>query len=218
MATERKKAPRFTTPAGIAAYPRILGTPDTKFDEDGVWSIKVKFPDMKTAKPVIEKIKEAALEAKAEAKADDKFMANLKKKKKTLDNAALDLPYSEDEETGEVTVGFKMKASGISKKNGERWNMRPAVFDAQGAPVPQETKVGSGSKVKVAYELGGFHTPLGWGVSMRLVAVQILELVEWGQGSATSYGFEVEDAPEGTEAADSDDKEDADEDDGSDEF
>ena len=220
MASEekRKKNPRFTTPAGIAAYPRLLGKPDTKFDEDGVWSVKVKFADMKTAQPVIDRINAAVEEAVALAKADDKFLAKLKSKKKKLADAQLDLPYTEDEETGEVTVGFKMKASGISKKDKQPWSMRPAVFDAAGKPVDPETKVGSGSKVKVAYEVGPFLTPLGYGVSMRLCAVQILDLVEWGQGDASSYGFEVEDSDAGDEDDSDDAAEDSDEDDGSDEF
>ena len=36
------KLPSFTTPDGIAQYPRLL-IPDTKFTADGVYSVKMEF-------------------------------------------------------------------------------------------------------------------------------------------------------------------------------
>ena len=98
-----------------------------------------------------------------------------------------------------MTFRFKLKAK-VTPKQGDPFEQRPAIFDAKGKPL-QEAKIGGGSKVKVAYELIPYYTAIaGAGVSLRLKAVQVIDLVEFSGGaSADAFGFGEE---EGYEAED----------------
>lgn len=179
-------------PVGIAEYPRITGTADTKFDADGVWRIKVRFDNPADVADILAECEKVVAQRMDEAKVE-RAEAKKKDPKKTFKPLKLaDSSIVTNEETGAVTIGFKMKASGISKKTQKPWAMRPAVFDAAGQPLAPDKQVGGGSKVMVAYTLNPFSTAIGVGVSLRLEAVQVIELVEFGQGDAAQYGFKNE--------------------------
>lgn len=206
MSDTKKKAPIFTTPVGRAHYPRILGEPDTKFKPEGVWSVKAEFQlsDPAVSK-MLDRFEQVISEAKNNAKADQDYMLSLKKRKKAL--AEADRSFVVDEDAGTVTVNFKMTASGKSKKTGKAWERRPAVFGADNTPIDPQAKVGSGSEVRVAYTCEPFYTAVGYGCSIRLEAVQVVKLVEWGM-DAGAFGFEAAmdadedaDAEDGTEEA-----------------
>lgn len=110
--------------------------------------------------------------------------------------------YENDEPTGEYEFNFKMKASGVSKKTGKPWTRKPAVFNAKGKPMSDEekAKVGGGSVVKVAYEITPFYTAaLGAGVSLRLEAVQVLELKSFQARDASAFGFGEEEGYDGVD-------------------
>jgi hypothetical protein len=48
--------------------------------------------------------------------------------------------------------------------------------------------------LQVSYEANPFYTGgLGAGVSLRMEAVMVHELVEWAQRDASGYGFDVDD-------------------------
>lgn len=200
-----------TTIKGRASYPR-LSTPDTKFNKAGVYKCNLEFPTSdkpghKWATEMVERIKQGQAKALADAKAAAKEAGKKFKSKLT------DLPYSIDEDTGAVTLNFKMTASG-EREDGSKWTSKVAVFDAKGKPMKTIPNVGSGSLVKVSFEFSPFCTALGAGVSLKLNAVQLLELVEFGTRDATGYGFGEED---GYESKDNDEKEDAEEDEDGDE-
>lgn len=186
------------TPAGIAEWPH-LHAPDTKFDTDyGVYRIKVRFENqavvqdiLDAARKLIAEEMEAEKARRAEAKKKDP-----KKTFKPLKEA--DSPIVINEDTGEVTISFKAKAGGISKKDQKPWTRKIAVFDSAMQPLPEGTRVGGGSTVKVAYDMQAFATAIGVGVSMRLEAVQVLKLVEFGQASAGYFGFENEEPEDDT--------------------
>jgi hypothetical protein len=103
---EKKKKDLRVTPIGIAVWPRVNGTPDTQFDDAGVWSTRLRFSgaDAVQTKSDVDELLEKSL---ADAKADPKL------KGKKIKRA--DAPYTEDEETGDLIVNFKMKASGVRK-------------------------------------------------------------------------------------------------------
>lgn len=171
------------SPRGVAVYPH-LNAPDVKFKAEGKLHTKLRCT-ADDAAPLVEKLKEMQQKAFAEAKADPK---NKGKKVKLAD-----LPFAVDDETGEVTFTFSTQASGISKKTGEPWVRKLAVYDAAGVALKPIPKVGGGSVLKVSFEPGAFYTALvGAGVTLRLEAVQIIKLEEWGDRSASSYGFEKE--------------------------
>lgn len=193
MATERKKSIRHTSPKGIAQYPRLFGEADTKFDAAGVWSVKLQFPLSDPAVSKMVELFEGVIEqAGKNAKADEVYMTGLKKRKKTL--AECDRSFIVDEDTGMVTATFKAKASGVSKKDNKPWKRIVPVFDRFGAVMPQETKLGSGSEMKVSFSAEPFHTAVGYGCSLRLEAAQVSKLVEWGSGNAAMFGFDADEA------------------------
>lgn len=182
------KNPRYTTPAGIAQYP-YLTKPDTKFNPDGEYKISVEIPGA-AAQDIVTFL-------------DEQFEASVAKAKKENQGKKIkqgDVPYSVDDDTGKVTVRFKLKAK-VTPKMGDPFEQRPALFDAKGKPIGPDTKIGGGSKVKVAYELVPYYTAIaGAGISLRLKAVQVIDLVEFSGGaSSEAYGFGQE---EGYEAED----------------
>jgi hypothetical protein len=75
------------------------------------------------------------------------------------------------------------------------------LFDAKGKPLSKDIKIGGGSKMKVSYEILPYYTAIaGAGISLRLKAVQVIDLVEYSSGgSGESYGFGKEDGYEATE-------------------
>ena len=187
----KKKNERFVTPAGKASYP-YLTNPDTKFNPDGEYKVKLILPETE-AKELVDLIDAKMEESMAKAKKDNPKVKKIK---------AADVPYSsveddEGDETGEIGFSFKQKAI-ITKKDGEKINMKVYLFDTKNKPVNIKGYVGGGSTIKVAFEIIPFYTKLiGAGVSLRLRAVQILDLVT-GSSDGSNFGFgEEEDGFEG---------------------
>jgi hypothetical protein len=180
----KSKNPRYVSPAGIAQYP-YLTKPDTKFNPDGEYKLKLEIP-ADQAQDIVTFLDEQHELAQAKAKKDNPG-------KKIKEGSA---PYEVNEDTGKVSVSFKLKAK-VTPKSGDPFEQKPAIFDAKGKPL-QDAKIGGGSKVKVAYELVPYYTAIaGAGVSLRMKAVQVIDLVEYGGGAgADAYGFGEEDGYE----------------------
>lgn len=177
------------TPAGIAVYPK-LNEPDTKFDPNGTYSVRLKLTDEEAA-PLIETIDELIDEAFDAAVAEAKTPAAKKKIKRA------DVPYRAEENdqgepTGYTLFNFKRKASGVTKE-GRVWAYACPVFDAKLKPVDlTKVKIGGGSTLVVSYSAAPYNVPaIGVGASLRLEAVQLLDLKEWGVKDASSFGFSV---------------------------
>ena len=162
----------FTTPKGMAQYP-WLSKPDTKFNEEGEYKVNLVLPK-KDAAPVIEQINAA-------------FAENLKeevKKNKGKEIKTANPPYTDEldddnKPTGNVIIKFKSKAM-----------YPPAIFDAKGN-VMKESNIWGGSVIRVNSSIAPYNVGLiGAGVSLRLRAVQVIEYVEGGTGSADRFGFE----------------------------
>lgn len=181
----KAKNPRYVTPAGIAQYP-YLTKPDTKFNPDGEYKLKLEIPG-EAAQDLVTFLDEQQEAAVAKAKKE-----NPGKKIKEGNS-----PYEVDDDTGKVVVNFKLKAK-VTPKSGDPFEQRPAIFDAKGKPLQADAKIGGGSKVKVAYELVPYYTAIaGAGLSLRLKAVQVIKLVEYSGGaSADAFGFGEEDGYE----------------------
>ena len=178
-----------TTPRGVFIYP-YLNDADTRFVAEGLFRVKWSGTP-EAAAGMVEEIDAAMEHAMADAIKNEESPA---KKKKIEKKGLADCPYQETDE-GMIEINFKMKASGIRKKDGKPWSMRPAIFDGQGNLIPSDQlpQIGGGTEGKISYELGEFYTPLvGSGVSLRLRAAQILVLVEFGGGTAEEHGFESE--------------------------
>lgn len=193
---------KLTTPKGVAVYPHV-NQPDTRFNKEGIYSIKLRLE----GEEADQLVREIDAEMKASYQAAVKTVADAaaKNKKKPAKVKQADPPYQRDEDTGAVSFTFKMNATGKTK-TGEVFTRQPVIFDKYGKPV-QGMKLGGGSTVRVSYDLFPFYTAMvGAGVSLRLAAVQVLKLVEFG-ADAGYYGFEAEAEEgevEGTPAGDKD--------------
>lgn len=168
----------ITTPKGVLVYPH-LNKADTKFDTHGVWRANLRLTAQE-AQGLMKTIDEAI-----EANANEQ--TKIKGKKVKIANP----PYSEDED-GNFVFTFKLKASG-TRANGERWEQKPILYDAKGNVfMPNGKTIWGGTQAKIAFQLSPyFVSSIGAGVSLRLKAVQIIELVTGG-AEASSYGFSEE--------------------------
>jgi hypothetical protein len=170
---------RLTSPAGIAVYPKIE-KPDTKFDANGVYSVDLDLSGEEAA----------TLVAKLQKIADADYANECKAKgKKALKRA--DMPWKQTDD-GKTRFKFKLKAKGGTGE--KQWDQKPALFDAKGNPV-SNLNVGSGSTIKVAFDCAPYFTAMvGHGISLRLRAVQVLELREYIAGdNFDAFGFKATD-------------------------
>lgn len=206
---------KVLTLAGTAKFP-YLNDPDTKFNKDGEYRIRLVLEDdsnqqagTNQGRSIKEMLEEAAQKAYDETKAQlEETLKSEKGEKKAKAKAALDklkladLPikpvYDDNgDETGEIEVAFKMKAQRKGKKEGEIVKQAPRLFDSKGGKFPVSKAIWGGSKVKVAGQIIPFYTAaVGAGASLRLSAVQLIELSSGGGGSAESFGFGKEDGYE----------------------
>jgi hypothetical protein len=170
----------LTTPAGIARFPS-LNRPDTKFSEVGVYKVNLEMSS-EDAEPFIKQIEALFAEF-----LDDK-KRELKKDKLKLHAA----PWEDND--GLVQLKLKVPAMGKNKETGEEYSRKPTLFDAAGKE--EDVNIGGGSKLKVAVVPYCWYTAsLGAGITLQPKAVQVLDLVTWGDGgSAQAYGFDVSEA------------------------
>lgn len=202
MSDDKRISVKKTTPKGIAVWPK-LDTPDTKFDAEGVYTVKLKLTDEEAA-PYVVLINKLAADHFEKTKAACKDPVKKKKIKLTED-----MPYKpeydkEGNETGHTILSFKMKASGVSKKTGKPWTRKPSLFDAKGEKIVKVPNIGGGSLIRVSCEYVPWDNPKGEvGTSARLEGVQIIKLCSFGDRSASEHGFGQED--DGYEAESGDD-------------
>lgn len=183
-----------TTPKGVFKYPR-LNEPDTKFKDEGEYSVKLVLDEdaAEKLKAKLQPVWEAAIEKGKEEYNKLPVATRKKNEFKTVEYFQPIYDEETEEETGEYEFNFKMRASGVSRKTGKKWKRQPVLFDAKGNRLPNSLSVWGGTVGKVAFEAVPFFTVgVGAGISLRLNAVQIIELVSEGGGTADSYGFEEE--------------------------
>jgi len=167
----------IVTPRGKLVYPH-LNKADTKFDKDGVWRANLRIPK-EEAKQLVDDI-----DNQIQSNATEE--TNKRNKKVKVANP----PYTDDGE-GNYVFNFKLKASGI-RPNGERWSQKPILYDSKGNLFNNKDIIWGGTEAKVAFQPSSYYVPsIGAGVSLRLKAVQILNLVSSNQ-DASSYGFKQE--------------------------
>jgi hypothetical protein len=190
MAAKKSKLPRLTSPKGVAKYP-WLSSPDTQFNSDGVYKVSLLI-DREEARELCEVLDKAAGEALAEAKSNAKSPAIAKQ-------ITMAPPYhvvtdDEGEETGQIEFRYKMNAL-VKFKDGTIKAMKPFIFDAFGKQMPVCPNVYGGSILKVNFSPAPYYAASNKsaGVSLRMNAVQIVELVSGQGGSATGFGFAKED-------------------------
>ena len=175
---------RLTTPKATFKYPKLI-EPETKFTPEGHYKVTAVIPADEAD------YMSAQLDTLFEA-----HKASLKTQAPSQKFKAIDPSYGYEDIDGKpcFTISVKMKAKGMDR-DGRSWSAVPALFDASGAPVKDRDALRgmwSGTTGRVSFEACPFYQPaLGAGITLRLKAVQILDLVESG-GSANSFGFQEE--------------------------
>ena len=166
---------------GAAIFPH-LNKPDVRFNEAGENKVTLKVAKSDATEML--KLYTSALD-------DSLKLAEQNHKGKGIKQAPK--PYTEEGDY--VFFKFKMKATGVNQKTKEKFSQKPQLFDAKKNQIPLNTIIWGGSKMRVAYNLVSYYTPmLGAGITARLKAVQVIELVE----GKDSNLFEKEDGYEAT--------------------
>lgn len=207
MAQSRKRAPRYTTDKGTAVFPHLV-TPDTKFNAEGEYHTKIRLEidsliydeKRKAVGTVVEVIDEKIAEAVAfytEQNAGKKD-----KRGKPVEVVEADPPYEVDGDS-HVLVKVKLKASGKNRQTGEDFTQKPALFDAKGSKFTPD-RLWNGSIIKPAFEIVPYFaaTDKKAGVTLRLKAVQVIELVTASAPGADAFGFGEEEGYESGEEED----------------
>lgn len=183
----------FLTPAGIAVYPR-LNEPDYKFNPLGVFSLRLRVAkqDAVSMIKIIEDLRAAEVK-------------DQEKKLRVKAVKLADLPFKDvvdDQGNPTEFTEIKMKLPyEVNTKSGKSWTQRPALYDGNLKPLKKDLIIGSGSKLIVSFEPYPFYVAsVGCGVSLRIRAVQVLDLVVGGQASPEQQGFTAVESPDLSEA------------------
>lgn len=201
MAEAKKpKKTQYITPEGevTSAY---LNKPSTKYKEDGEYSVKLKFHKKDIAalcsqlQPLLEQAHEEGEAAFAELPA-----ASRKKLGSCTKDDLYTIVYdSEDKETDYVEMSFKSSAVRKDKKTNEKYEVRVPVFSAgKKTPLAKVPNIGKGTTAKASFTVAPYFVSGtgACGLTKYLNAVQILDLIEFGGGTLTSYGFDMEEGYE----------------------
>jgi len=188
---EKRKNPTGVTPKGTFKFPKFQ-EPDTAFNQNAYkCTLVLPHEEAKALLQQIDKEVEQSVEdRKEEVKPADK-------KKVEPEYPYEDECDEEGNETGNVEIKFKQNAV-IETKKGKTIDMKPALFDAKRNPIPKNTNVGGGSVGKISYEIAGYGREGGKkaGVTLRLKAAQVIQLVQYGARDADDYGFDEEEGDE----------------------
>ena len=169
----------ITTPKGKAIYPRI-NEPDTKFNVDGVYSAKIHVSegDFNAFKGQI-----------------DKWFA-VEYKRLCEENGNKKLRLSATSPVAITPEGdYQIFAKQVARKQTKKGELTFTIaqFDSKGAKITDGPNIGSGSILKLAVEPSAWYSPtVGAGYTLRLKAVQVIELCEFNGGGNDNFGFSSE--------------------------
>ncbi|RUT87640.1 MULTISPECIES: hypothetical protein [unclassified Mesorhizobium] len=220
---------RVSTPRVTLKYPKLdrVDYGSEKYpDKDGSYNTRF-IADRADPKVSAMLAKIDAVMVRAKELAEEKFSKMDIKARKKIEaktgGIVADEPYSTvydddtEEDTGKIDMKVKMKAKGVygprHPRKGETWTAKPDIFDGKGKPMKKGLQIWGGSVAIINFDLEPYFVDGSgsYGVSRRLNAVQIIELVSGGQRAASSYGFEAEE--DGFDANDVETEEDEDNDD-----
>ncbi len=170
-------AQTLTTGIGTSIYPKLI-VPDTKFNADGLYScrITVSEDDFKAFQAQLDPIVEKAYKATCTAQGKEVKRANTPVK------------INDD---GEFEIFAKQAAKINVTPTADNPDgvveFKIALYDANVKPITHEPKIGSGTKLKMSVTPYTWFVPSqGFGYTLRLKAVQILELKEYQQTGFTA--------------------------------
>ena len=188
----KKQQIKMTTPKGTAIWP-WLNEPNRKFEPAGVYAVNLRMM-MSDAQDFIDNI------TKVRDEHHNEQTKELKKKIKKADLPIIEVVDDQGDETGEVELKLKLKAS--YEYDGKTITQRPLIMDAKQKPIGDEVRIGSGTTMRCGVEVRPWYVASqGVGVSLRLRVVQVIDLVEFGGGGTSGFDFEDEEGFESVAAA-----------------
>lgn len=170
---------------GKALWAKVF-EPDTKFVPEGEYSVSVVIPEAEAAN-VCEQLEEIINDKLSEVVKDNP-------KLKTVLSTRSPFEKEVDEagtETGNLIFKTKTKAR-IKSRDGKVYEQNVAVVDAKRTPMDGSTLIGNGSTIKVAFEPFSYmmQSTKQVGVTLRLKAVQVIDLVEYGNSTTSIFDEE----------------------------
>jgi len=164
------------TPKGRTHWLKVF-KPDTKFDTDGFYGGKLILDDA-DAQDIM---------ADLDAAFEKAIAAATKETGKPRAKIRTTAPYEIDQETGDVSLKFKLKAK-ITTKNGDSFTQKPRVVDAKTVPITSEIPLWNNSLVRVGFQIIPYYTSLaGAGLSLRMKSVQVLEALAGADTSTSDF-------------------------------
>lgn len=167
---------------GKAMWVKVF-EPDTKFNPTGVYSVDLLKPELEAAK----------LSDYLESLVNDRLNEEVKSNPKLEGKLSTHFPFEEDEDkegnkTGDIKFKFKLDAVG-KRRDGSTWEQKPLVVDAKLTPMTGDTLIGNGSTINVSFEPRTYYVPATKmvGVKLHLRGVQVMELVEYGNGASSMF-------------------------------
>ena len=198
----KQKLPRFSTPAGKARFPKLIEPDEYKgkkaYKVDLVLTASEAQELATKLQPVFDEfiklhtqeLTDKLAEA-SNAKAKKDAEAALAKFQADPQRAFCEEEYDADGElTGNMVFKFKTNHS-YQNKQGETIIRKVKFFDAEPKQVYPEA-VGGGSTLKVNFTPSPYHLGGAKGLSLKINAVQIIELSSFGEVSAEDCGFGAE--------------------------
>ena len=174
----------FVSPQGIAKFPALLKADDHYDKPHGIYKVDLIVTPTQA--------KEVAAHAKREAV---KFKNDDLKSNPSRKDWGIHIPVAPDlnkekEETGQMILRFKQKKM-IITRDGREIEKKIFICDADGNRTTNVDPKG-GSKINVAYYMLAYMAPSTktYGVTFRLLGVQIIDLVE---SSERDMGFSKQD-------------------------
>jgi hypothetical protein len=171
-----KQLPIYFTPKGRTNWLKIF-KPDTKFDVDGFYGGKL----------VIDNSDAPEIMGMLDAMFEKAIASAVEETGKPANKIRTTEPYEVDQETGDITLKFKLKAK-ITTKSGDTFAQKPKVVDAKTKPITTEIPLWNGSLVRVGFQVIPYYTSLaGAGLSLRMKSVQVLEALAGTDTSTADF-------------------------------
>lgn len=169
----------FTTPLVTVQSPYLL-VPDTKFNPAGNLKCSFTVEDYDFWRCIIGQCKEDLKE----------YAAKIHKESGKKPYLSVDQPWSENDDR---TITFKTKRIATIKKNNKITTITIPQFDAKCQPIVPMVDICEGSIISLNLEIYTWAVINKVGVSLRPLAVQVIELYEQRclERSANEYGFGI---------------------------
>jgi len=194
MADEAKKKTKLElwTPRLTGIHP-WLQKADTKFVATGKFRVKCRGPagEFAALQNQLNPILEAYVQEQKDKAEGEKRGKLIKSKIADFFKPVID---SEGNETGEMDATFSMnQIITYKEKDGSETikKLKPKVWDSKGAVTNKNPW--SGSVLRVLFFPSPYYSAKDneFGISLKMIGVQIIKLVEASERDAASYGLEV---------------------------